>query len=179
MQGDPRSIATSHFLLLYALIRKTQEEGKGRKDSVGKPVRSRAREAPGLMLAAGPTGLLTFYASKADKGIVDKLTIEFMNAQEVRSLGDAAARAQRLLQDVNNLRKDLTEGGKGYSVILAMITAYLGQQRILRTPNTEELYTLIKDMASKPGREAAVQEVLLPYLVHLKQLIESVVKEDE
>ncbi|MEB3860981.1 MAG: type III-B CRISPR module-associated protein Cmr5 [Desulfurococcales archaeon] len=187
---DPRTGATTHFLLLYALLEKAQKtiqaSSRGSRETiVGKPVRSRAREAPGLLLSAGPLGLLTFYASKiSDKNLYNKLATEFFNLSPDVTLNAAKEKAEQIYKNTNakTIDDELSSGGKGYTILLAMITAYLANQdnqNLLREPSLEGLIDFLKDLAKTPELEAQIQDLLLPYLTHLKQLVEAVVKEDE
>ena len=163
-------------------------------------MRSRAREAPGLLLSAGPLGLLTFYASKMDKSgmsLFNKLADAFYSMGPDTTLEDARKKAGQLLgnnSDYNSLQKELCRGGKGYTILLSMITAFLDRQGLIQVQNgatsqdvqgrqqtnyIDKLIGFLNELASKPEQEAQVQDMLLPYLTHLKQLVEAVVKEDE
>ncbi len=177
MAIDPKEAAASHFLLLYTLLQKAEAGEK-----VGKPVRSRAREAPGMLLSSGLLGFLTFYASKSDKEVVDKLASGFCKSTHIGRLQEAQRIAEEIAGDKlkKKLYNELGEGGKGYSVLLSMVIAYLASQGIIgEEASMKGLIEGLRRLSGEPWLETQAQDMLLPYLVQVKQLVEAVVKEDE
>ncbi len=184
----PEAIAVSHFLVIEKLIERTRDCVKNEEDKekVGKPLRSRLREAPSIMLSTGVSGLLTFYLSKSDNNHLPTLIQLFTTSASISTSGEAG----RLIDDTlregdcidKNVAEELTKGGSSYTIALAMILSYLNTLGFCTCTDKETVAntaSFTKNLLEKPGLDAAISRLLLPYLESAKRLIEAIAKGEE
>ena len=182
---SPEAIAVSHFLVIEKLMERARDCVEDRdKENVGKPLRSRLREAPSIMLSTGTAGLLTFYLSKSDNTLLPAL-IRLLDC----SINTPTGReAEKLVNDLicKNTNQKITEemikGGKGYTIALAMILSYLNTLGLCTCKDknvVSNTASFAKDLLEKPGLDAATSRLLLPYLEASKRLVEAIVKGEE
>ena len=193
----PEAVAVAHFLLLNTLMDRVKRcASKKEKEDVGKPVRSRLREAPGIALSTGAASLITFYLSKSDRQMLGRLCTLFSRHTNVNTGEDAkriVAEALGAEQDCNNdlekrLREELTRGGSGYNTVLSMILAYLDSLGLCGGQGSPVCCTgdvvastaaFAKSLFENPNRDSFVVQVLLPYLEAAKRLVDAIVKGEE
>lgn len=173
MAESPASLAVTHFLAVKEMldtVRINVEEEM--EKSVGASLRTRAREAPGLMLDAGVAGLLAFYASKSRMELAEKLHSVLANGESVEGILEGGL--------FNYVKEELIKSGKGYTILLAMITACLDSYKLLSQGRdyTERLAKTIRELLDSPEKSAAAQVVLHNYMSNVKRLVEAVVKEE-
>ena len=186
----PEAAAVAEFLLLKRMIDDARSAAgdQEKAKAVGRAVKSRLREAPSLMLSTGTAGLITFYTSKSDLGLLDKLYQAFTSAIDARP--EDADRIWAGLQKnlapgnpggrgLDALRAELTEGGKGYTVTLAMMLAYLGRLGLYEHKAGDpasSIAGLAKRLLDEPGLDASAAQLLLPFIDAAKRLVSAVVK---
>ena len=182
----PEAAAVAEFLLLKRMIDDARSAaGDQEKAKAGRAVKSRLREAPSLMLSTGTAGLITFYTSKSDLGLLDKLYQAFTSAIDAspgevdeiwaKLRGDLASGGRGL----DALRAELTEGGKGYTVALAMMLAYLGRLGLYEHKAGDpasSIAGLAARLLDEPGLDASAAQLLLPFIDAAKRLVSAVVK---
>ena len=182
----PEAAAVAEFLLLKRMIDDARSAaGDQEKAKAGRAVKSRLREAPSLMLSTGTAGLITFYTSKSDLGLLDKLYQAFTSAIDAspgevdeiwaKLRGDLASGGRGL----DTLRAELTEGGKGYTVALAMMLAYLGRLGLYEHKAGDpasSIAGLAARLLDEPGLDASAAQLLLPFIDAAKRLVSAVVK---
>ena len=171
-----RQVAVRQALVLEKAVRKTRavtkKKDKNNEEKVAQGLRSRAREAPSLLLQAGLASLMTHLLSKSKE-------------EEVRE-------ALQLLSDKSSEQEegsaslgDLEPGeGKGYSTMLALIIDALREldptsrfKGLAEKYSTRSTLLAVKDLLDNPKEEARLSRVLVPYLVELKKLVEAIVGE--
>jgi len=164
---DPVALALAHGLCL----RKAQEHYGLKKDLIGKGVRSRARELPGLIASAGLAQALLFYLSKADDNEYEKAYL----------LAQAAEKEECQVPDKITSKdvKTMLESseGAGYGTILALLAHAIKTL----TPTEGHDFSTKKGLAqyilclAREGRGTELQATALlqPYLEALKRIIEA------
>jgi len=164
---DPVALALAHGLCL----RKAQEHYGLKKDSIGKGVRSRARELPSLIASAGLAQALLFYLSKAKEDEYEKAYL----------LAQAAEKEECQLPEglnQNDIEKMLDSSeGAGYGTILALLahaiktlTPTAGYDFRTRDGLAQYILYLAKEGR---GTELQATALLQPYLEALKRIIEA------
>ena len=182
------AIAVSHFLVIEKLIERARDcvKKEEEKKKVGKPLRSRLREAPSIMLSTGASGLLTFYLSKSDNNHLPTLIQLFTTSASISTSGEAERLIDDTWREVNGIDKkvaeELIKDKGGYTIALAMILSYLSTLGLCTCTDKETVAntaSFTKNLLEKPGLDAAVSRLLLPYLESAKRLIEAIVKGGE
>ena len=181
---NPESAAASHFLSIHVMV-------EAKRLGEGKPLKARLREAPSLMLSSGLAGLLSFYASKSDRRLLEILHDYFKNAINHRSRDDAEKAVEGLLQRLRQergeklaeaLKDELSAEGGGYTIALALITSYLDAQGLL-APGGEgvlpRLAATVKTLVESLPHSAEAEALLAPYLLELKRLVDALVREEQ
>ncbi|MCE4628420.1 MAG: type III-B CRISPR module-associated protein Cmr5 [Desulfurococcales archaeon] len=168
-----RQVAVRQAIVLERIIHNMKtNKGDENKDKVkiAQGLRSRAREAPGLILQAGLASLMTHLLSKSKEEEVAQALAALTGKKDVESLGD------------------LESGeAKGYSTMLALLIDALRElnpqnnhfKKLAENYNTLCTLVAIKDLLNNPAEEAKLSRELTPYLVELKKLVEAIVGEQE
>ncbi len=185
---NPEATAVAHFLILDRLMERAKGcVSKDEEKKVGRPVRSRLREAPGLALSTGAASLITFYLSKSDPQLLEALCKVFTKHSVVKSWQDAQKIVDEALGVKQNckegidksLKDELIRGGSGYSVVLSMILSYLeslGLQKLCDGNVVNMVASFAKGLFEDSRLDSFVGQVLLPYFEAAKRLVDAVVK---
>lgn len=162
--------------LLWDLVEACREglPEKEKKEVSGAGVARRAKDLPSMVSSAGLVPALTFYMSKADQEIYQRL-YSYLRGRggDVHGVCSAAP---------GDLRKEL--GGKegaGYAALLALAAAFLAETGYLDPEPVDyrSLAEALRGLAAGTVRALAAERLLLEYLVEVKKLAEAFFKEEK
>lgn len=143
--------------LMKEILRKVRGREEGREaNKTLKSLRSRARNAPSLIMSSGLPQTLAFIASKSDARYYEYLVAE------------------------KQVKGKLKEGEEaGYSAYLYVIMKFLTQQKVLdRMPSSmEEIIDSIERLDRDPQLCSIAQSLLNEFLLEFKKVAEALIEE--